>query len=59
MTKARVHLPDMNARRIQVHNHLMTEWFGASGLQWALCLFTEAGVLRFLTRPKTGGMSME
>ncbi len=42
-----------------VHHASITEWFATSGLQWALCPFTEAGVLRFLTRPKTGGLSME
>ena len=28
-------------------------------LHWAICASSEAGVLRFLTRPKTGEMSME
>ena len=64
LTKTLVHLLDVNGvlallDESHVHNHPMTEWFGRSGLQFALCPFTEAGVLRFLTRPKTGGMSME
>jgi len=41
-----------------IHNEAVTEWFDTPGLQWALCPFTEAGVLRFFTRPKTGDMSM-
>ncbi len=64
MTKARVYLLDVNGviallDESHVHHLAMTEWFSVSGLDWALCPFTEAGVLRFLTRPKTGGMSME
>jgi uncharacterized protein len=64
LTKAPVHLLTVNGviallDESHVHNHPMKEWFGPSGLQWALCPLTEAGVLRFLTRPKTGGMSME
>lgn len=41
------------------HNRTVEQWFNKPGLQWALCPFTEAGVLRFFTRPKTGDMSME
>ena len=37
---------------------MMAEWFDTPGLQWALCAFTEAGVLRYFTRPTTGGMTM-
>ena len=42
-----------------IHNEAAERWFDSPGLQWALCPFTEAGVLRFFTRPKTGEMSME
>jgi predicted nucleic acid-binding protein len=42
-----------------VHNERVEQWFDTPGLNWALCAFTEAGVLRFLTRPRTGGMTME
>ena len=42
-----------------LHHKLVEDWFGSSGLQWALCAFTEADVLRFFTRPKTGSLSME
>lgn len=63
MAKAPVHLFDVNvllALLDQAHtnNTAAEEWFDTPGLQWALCPFTEAGVLRFFTRPKTGEMSM-
>ena len=63
MTKPRVHLLDVNAviallDESHIHHHLITEWFGRPNVQWALCPFTEAGVLRFFTRPKTGDVSM-
>jgi uncharacterized protein len=41
-----------------VHHQLVTKWFNSPGLQWALCPFTEAGFLRYATRPSMGGMSM-
>lgn len=58
-----VHLLDVNVvlallDEAHVHNEMAEQWFDTPGLQWALCAFTEAGVLRFLTRPKTGEMSM-
>ncbi len=64
MTEPPVHLLDVNVilallDQDHVHNESVEEWFDTPGLQWAICAFTEAGVLRFLTRPKTGGMSME
>jgi toxin-antitoxin system PIN domain toxin len=42
-----------------VHHQAATRWFDTPGLQWAICPFTEAGLLRYMTRPKTGDMSME
>ena len=42
-----------------IHHEPATEWFDTRGLQWAICPFTEAGLLRHMTRPRTGGMSME
>jgi hypothetical protein len=42
-----------------IHHQAATEWFDTPGLQWAVCPFTEAGLLRYMTRPKTGDMSME
>jgi toxin-antitoxin system PIN domain toxin len=41
------------------HHQLVTEWFDTPSLQWAVCPFTEAGFLRYMTRPKIGGMSIE
>ncbi len=59
-----MHLLDVNVvlallDQAHIHNERVEEWFDTPGLQWAICAFTEAGVLRFLTRPKTGEMSME
>lgn len=64
LSKESVHLLDVNvvlALLDQRHaQHPAVEnWFGSPGLQWSLCAFTEAGVLRFFTRPKTGGLNME
>jgi hypothetical protein len=64
LTKAPVHLLDVNVviallDQAHIHNQAVEEWFDTPGLQWALCAFTEAGVLRFFTRPKTGDMNME
>jgi uncharacterized protein len=42
-----------------VHHKRVTKWFDTPGLQWAVCPFTEAGLLRYMTRPKTGNMSMD
>ena len=59
-----VHLLDVNVAvalldEAHIHHEAVETWFDTPGLQWALCAFSEAGVLRFFTRPKTGGMSME
>ena len=64
LPKATVHLLDVNivlALLDERHAHHATAeaWFASSELQWLLCAFTEAGVLRFFTRPKTGGLSIE
>ena len=64
MSEAPVHLLDVNVvlallDQRHAHHRNAEEWFASSGLQWVLCAFTEAGVLRFFTRPKTGGLSME
>jgi toxin-antitoxin system PIN domain toxin len=64
LPKAGVHLLDINivlALLDQRHpHHAAAEgWFDSPGLRWSLCPFTEAGVLRFFTRPKTGGLSMK
>ena len=64
MAESAVHLLDVNVvlallDQAHIHNERVEEWFDTPGLQWALCAFTEAGVLRFFTRPKTGHLSME
>lgn len=55
MTEA-LYLVDVNvviARLFEGHEHhdLATEWFHTPGLQWAICPWSEAGFLRFATRP--------
>lgn len=42
-----------------VHHQLVSEWFDTPDLRWAICPFTEAGFLRYMTRPKLGDVSME
>lgn len=64
LAEASVHLLDVNLviallDQAHVHNQAAEQWFDTPGLQWALCAFTEAAVLRFFTRPKTGDMSMD
>lgn len=63
MAREAVHLLDVNVvlallDQRHAHHAAAEDWFGSPGLQWALCAFTEAGALRFFTRPKTGGLSM-
>lgn len=41
-----------------VHHQRVSEWFDTPDLQWAVCPFTEAGFLRYMTRPKLGDVSM-
>jgi toxin-antitoxin system PIN domain toxin len=41
-----------------LHHHLVTEWFSALDLQWAICPFTEAGFLRNVTAPRPGQIAM-
>lgn len=64
MAKGPVHLLDVNVLvaildQAHVHNELAEEWFDTPGLRWALCPFTEAGALRYFTRPKTGDLTMD
>jgi uncharacterized protein len=42
-----------------IHHKTVLKWFYVPGRQWAICAFSEAGLLRHMTRPKTGGISME
>lgn len=64
MTKASRYLLDVNVLvalldEDHVHHPVVTGWFDTPGLQWAICAFTEAGLLRHMTRPKIGDMSMD
>ncbi len=64
MIKKPVYLLDVNVLlalldQRHIHHEVAETWFDSPGLQWALCAFTEAGVLRLLTRPKTGDLNME
>lgn len=59
-----VHLLDVNVLvalldEDHFHHEFVVHWFHTPGLQWALCAFTEAGLLRHMTRPKIGDMDME
>jgi toxin-antitoxin system PIN domain toxin len=42
-----------------IHHQLVSKWFDTPDLRWAVCPFTEAGFLRYMTRPKLGDVSME
>jgi toxin-antitoxin system PIN domain toxin len=64
LPKAPLYLLDVNVLvalldEEHVHHQVVTEWFDTPGLQWAICPFTEAGLLRHMTRPKIGDLSME
>jgi predicted nucleic acid-binding protein len=64
LTRNPVYLLDINVLlalldQAHVHNQAVTDWFDIPGLEWALCAFTEAGIARYLSRPKTGELTME
>ncbi len=42
-----------------VHHSIASQWFSTPGLQWAICPFSEAGLLRHMTRPKIGDLTMQ
>ena len=42
-----------------IHHQVVTEWFATPGLQWAICPLSEAGFLRHMIRPSTGGLTMD
>ena len=59
MSLSRRHLLDVNVLiaildSVHTHHQIAKKWFDAPGLEWALCPFSEAGVLRYLTRPRPG-----
>lgn len=63
MSNPTVHLLDLNVLialtdRSHMHHQAASAWFDTPGLQWALCPSTEAGFIRYMTRPKTGELSM-
>ena len=63
MPKARRYLLDVNVLvalldEDHIHQRRATDWFDTPGLQWAICPFTEAGFLRYMLNPKTGGVGM-
>jgi toxin-antitoxin system PIN domain toxin len=41
-----------------LHHRSASQWFNVPGIQWALCPFTEAGLLRTLARPMVGNVSV-
>lgn len=64
MTERPVYLPDVNLLlafldQRHVHHDIAEAWFDSPGLHWALCALTEAGVLRFFTRPNIGDLNMQ
>ena len=64
LAKTTRYLLDVNALialldQEHIHHQVVTDWFDTPGLQWAICPFTEAGLLRHMTRPKIGDMTMD
>lgn len=41
-----------------IYHSLVTEWFNAPHLEWAICPFTEAGFLRNATASRPGQITM-
>jgi predicted nucleic acid-binding protein len=63
LTKTDIHLLDVNLLialldQYHVHHETVSEWFEIPDLHWALSAFSEAGTLRYFTRPKPAGLSM-
>jgi uncharacterized protein len=42
-----------------IHHRAVTKWLDTPGLDWGLCVFSEAGFLRVSANPKVGKLSME
>lgn len=40
------------------HHSSAVSWFRTPKLEWAVCPLSEAGLLRYMLRPNTGGLSM-
>jgi toxin-antitoxin system PIN domain toxin len=63
LTKPPRYLVDVNALiafldEDHIHHELAKQWFQSPGLHWSICPFVEAGLLRHLVRPRTGGLSI-
>ena len=64
LSKAPRYLLDVNVlvaltTRSHVHHERVKKWFyGAPGLQWVICAFTEAGFLRNATAPRPEQITM-
>jgi uncharacterized protein len=64
LARTRRYLLDVNVlvaltTRIHEHHAAAREWFHAApDLKWALCAFTEAGLLRTLSAPHTAQITM-
>jgi toxin-antitoxin system PIN domain toxin len=41
------------------HHQTVTKWFRNPGLDWGLCAFSEAGLLRMSMNPKMGNLTLE
>jgi toxin-antitoxin system PIN domain toxin len=64
LAKAPRYLLDVNvlvALLDENHNHhsLISAWYDTPNLQWAICPFTEAGFLRYMTRPRAGDLTVQ
>ena len=64
LTSSPIYLLDVNLAialldQAHVHHAAASAWFETPGLRWSLCAFTEAGVLRLLTRTKALNLPME
>jgi uncharacterized protein len=63
LSKAR-YLLDVNilvplTSKTHIHHQLVREWFyDSSDLQWSICAFTEAGLVRNATAPRPGQIGM-
>lgn len=41
------------------HHKTVAKWFATPGLDWGLCAFSEAGLLRITSNPKLGSLTLE
>lgn len=62
--KSPKYLPDVNVLvgitdQNHIHHVTATEWFNTPGLEWGICAFTEAGLLRMSANPAVGRLTVE